>query len=421
MEIDLQLLLIPVIAGAIGYVTNWVAVKMLFYPVHFVGFRIPGLGLLNSYLPKRIRQIPGVAHGGLGWQGIIPSRAAKMGSIAVDKGIAKLGSPSEFYDRLEPDKIAAHIVATSGDDIWELVVTIIEREHPQLWADLPPQMKEEVRKRLDAHLPSIVKEITDDIGDNVDQLLDIKLMVIRRIEEQPHLANRIFLEVGEKEMQFIVNSGFFFGLLLGLPQVPLFAVLEAWWILPLGGIVVGYLTNAIALRVIFEPVRPKKVGPFTIQGLFLRRQPEVAGVYSRIIAEDIVNLENIGKELMHGRRSDRTRKLISDRMRPAIDRTLGIAKPAVRVAFGTREYDAVQEALAVGAIDYTMKPFADEEFNKSQSEAIYTLLEQRMQELPPEDFSEMLRTAIVEDEWMLILLGAVLGFLAGCLQIAFVF
>ena len=75
----------------------------------------------------------------------------------------------------------------------------------------------------------------------------------------------------------------------------------------------------------------------------------------------------------------------------------------------------------MGAIDYTMKPFADKDFNQSQSEAIYTLLEARMQELPPEDFSEMLRTAVVEDEWMLILLGAVLGFLAGCMQIAFVF
>lgn len=39
-----------------------------------------------------------------------------------------------------------------------------------------------------------------------------------------------------------------------------------------------------------------------------------------------------------------------------------------------------------------------------------------MVELPPDDFAEMLRTAIEEDEWMLVLVGAVLGFVAGCLQ-----
>ena len=33
-----------------------------------------------------------------------------MGSIAVDKAIAKLGTPKEFYQQLEPDQIAEHIV-----------------------------------------------------------------------------------------------------------------------------------------------------------------------------------------------------------------------------------------------------------------------------------------------------------------------
>lgn len=421
MDFELKLGLIPLIAGVIGYGTNWVAVKMLFYPVHFVGFRIPGMAVLSGYLPRKIRQIPGIAHGGVGWQGIIPSRAAKMGSISVDKGIAKLGSPSEFYEQLEPDRIAEHIVATSGDEIWELVERILAREHPRLWTDLPPQIKQAVRTRMEAHLPELVKEITTDIGENLDHLLDIKLMVIRRIEENPELANRIFLEVGQKEMDFIVNSGFLFGLLLGLPQIPLFAAFEQWWILPLGGVVVGYLTNAIALRVIFEPVRPRKIGPFTVQGLFLRRQPEVAGVYSEIIAGDIVTLENIGNELMHGRQSDRTKRLISDRLRPAVDRTVGIARPAVRIAVGTSEYDAIRESLALEAVDQTMAPLSDPEFNRSQGEAVRRLLERRMKTMPPEDFSEMLRTAVVEDEWLLIMLGAELGFLAGVLQVALVF
>ena len=33
-------------------------------------------------------------------------------------------------------------------------------------------------------------------------------MVIRRIAAQPELANRIFLEVGRKELKFILNFGF---------------------------------------------------------------------------------------------------------------------------------------------------------------------------------------------------------------------
>src|ERR671935_1343897 len=116
----ISLLTIPLFSAAIGYVTNWTGVWMLFQPVQFAGFRLPGLARLARLVPRRIQQIPGVMVGGVGWQGIIPSRAAKMGSIAVDKGIAKLGSPGEFYDRVDPDKIAEHILASSRPDIRRL-------------------------------------------------------------------------------------------------------------------------------------------------------------------------------------------------------------------------------------------------------------------------------------------------------------
>ena len=87
----LSLITIPLFTGAIGYVTNLSGVWMLFYPVRFAGVRVPGLAPLANVMPRRIQQIPGLGQGGLGWQGIVPSQAAKMGSIAVDKGLSKVG------------------------------------------------------------------------------------------------------------------------------------------------------------------------------------------------------------------------------------------------------------------------------------------------------------------------------------------
>ncbi len=40
-----------------------------------------------------------------------------------------------------------------------------------------------------------------------------------------------------------------------------------------------------------------------------------------------------------------------------------------------------------------------------------------MREMPPEDFAEMLRAAMKEDEWLLYLHGAVLGLAAGFLHL----
>src|SRR5919204_2289068 len=121
----LKLLSIPVFTGVIGYVINWTGVWMLFHPLEFHGFKLPGLAPLARLLPRKLQEIPGIMHGGVGWQGIIPSRASKMASIAVDKGIAKVGSPSDFYRQLEPDVIAEHMIATSRRDIHEVVERIV--------------------------------------------------------------------------------------------------------------------------------------------------------------------------------------------------------------------------------------------------------------------------------------------------------
>ena len=137
----ISMITIPLFSGAIGYVTNWTGVWMLFNPLTFRGLRVPGLAALAQLLPRKLQEVPGVMHGGVGWQGIIPSRAAKMGSIAVDKGIAKLGSPGDFYDRLEPDAIAEHILASSERDIRDVVDRIMRREHPGLWSDMPPRVR----------------------------------------------------------------------------------------------------------------------------------------------------------------------------------------------------------------------------------------------------------------------------------------
>jgi uncharacterized membrane protein YheB (UPF0754 family) len=419
-DVDLiALLTVPVFTGAIGYLTNWSGVWMLFQPVRFAGWRIPGLEPLVRFLPRKLQQIPGVMHGAVGWQGIIPSRAAKMGSIAVDKGIAKLGSPKEFYAQLDPESIAEHVLETARGDMRETVERVMEREHPALWRDLPPRMRERVHERVQEQLPDIVRTLMHEIGENIDHLLDVKLMVIRRMEAHPELANRIFRSVGEKELRFIVNFGFWFGLACGVPVAIVTEVLfHAWWLLPICGVIVGYVTNLLAIVMIFEPAEPRRILGVRWHGLFLRRQDEVSEVYAAIIADDVVTGANIGEELMHGPRSDRTRRLIEDAMRPAVDNATGPLQPAVRVAIGTREYDAIRESVAAEAVDYTITPMQDPEFNRRQSERIRTLVAARMKEMSPHDFTEMLRTVMKEDEWLLYLHGAVLGFGAGLVHLA---
>jgi uncharacterized membrane protein YheB (UPF0754 family) len=412
----LALITVPFVTGVIGYLTNWTGVLMLFYPVHFRGFRARWLQRIARRLPYKLRQIPGVMVGGIGWQGIVPSRAAKMGSLAVDSGIAKLGTPREFFEQLEPDKIAQQIIERVRPDIPEVVHGVMLREQPGLWQRLPAPIQDIVVRRVEEQLPDIVRELTRQIGEHIDQLVDVKLMVIKRFD--PELANCVFLDMGRRELKFIQNFGFAFGFALGIPVAAITHFLPFWWLLPILGIVVGYVTNWVALWMIYEPAQPQRWGPFRVQGLFIRRQPEVAGVYARIVSEEILTVSEFGKELLGGPQSDRTRALIEAAMRPAIDRAVGPARVAVRVAVGAREYDALRDAFAAEPVERVMGPLSDPEFSAQQSQTMGRLIQERLRKLPPEDFAEMLRTATREDEWLLLLHGAVLGLAGGLVHLA---
>ncbi len=418
LELHLQeLITVPLFMGAIGYITNWSAVWMLFNPLEFKGVRVPGMRFFVKLSPRKVQQIPGVMHGGIGWQGIIPSRAAKMGSIAVDKGISKLGNAADFYQQLEPDKIAEHMIASVEQDLRPLVERIMEREHPRLWHDLPVPVREAIHTRVRNQLPDIVRDVTVQIGEHIDQLLDVKLMVIRALERQPELSNRIFQEVGRKELRFMVNFGFVFAFFLGFPVVLITEAIPYWFVLPVMGTFVGWATNLVGIWMIFEPIEPRRILGVRVQGLFLRRQAEAADIYSAIISREVLTLAAIGDELLNGPRSDTTRRMIEDALRPAVDRATGPARTAVRLIMGGRSYDAIRDSVAVEAVDYTLTPLHDPEFNRVQGERIRTLISTRMREMPPADFVEMLRTAMKEDEWLLFLHGAVLGFGAGILHL----
>ncbi|MCW2712320.1 MAG: hypothetical protein JWP24_2514, partial [Marmoricola sp.] len=368
--------------------------------------------------PRKLQEVPGILQGGLGWQGIVPARAAKMGSIAVDKAIAKLGTPKEFYQQLEPDQIAEHIVQVFEPELPAMIEEIMRRESPDLWRDLPPRGRQAVIARVQAQLPGVVRTVTDEIGEHIDQLLDPKIMVINHFQKNPDLVVRIFRDFGQRELNLMVLFGFIFGFGLGVPVAVVDHWFGQWWLLPVLGVVVGWVTNALGMWLIFEPPEERRILGIKVHGLFLRRQDQAAEVYAQIIADDVITLENIGDFLLLGPRGDRTHQMLAQAMRPAIDNAAGPLRGAVRIAVGSRRFDNIREAVALEAVDRTIKPFKDPEFSRRQSEKIYRLIATRTKELPPRDFVEMMRAAIREDEWMLYAHGAVMGFAGGLLHLA---
>ncbi|RMF18013.1 MAG: DUF445 family protein, partial [Gammaproteobacteria bacterium] len=221
--------------------------------------------------------------------------------------------------------------------------------------------------------------------------------------------------------RFIINSGFWLGGLFGVAQMVVWYYWQNWWLLPVCGLIVGWATNWIALNVIFRPLNPVKVGPFTLQGLFLKRQKEVAASFCHIVTHEILTIGNMTEAMLNGPRSQRTRALIKKHIKPLVDDTAGMTKPLTQMAFGPKGFAELKQQVGEMAIELSGNTFNDPVFNHARAERVEAIMRERMEALSPEEFQDLLRPCFQEDEIKLIIIGGVLGFLAGLAQLVFVF
>lgn len=389
---------IPVVAALVGWSTNWVAIKLLFFPVKPLGW--------PPYF---------------GWHGIIPSKAGKMGAITTDTTLTKLGSLTEMFGAMEPDRIAAHLVETINPQIETLADALMQEENPKVWELVPHTARLVIYELVRRRMPDAIREMMHDVGDHIEAMVDLREMVVRQLEAAPHIVNRIFLECGAEEFKFIIRSGLYFGFGFGLVQMGIWILYPAWWILPLFGVIVGYATNWIALRVVFQPLQPRRVGPFTVQGLFLKRQKEVSAIWCRIVTREVLTIHHIIDAMLHGPKQAYTREVIRRHILKVVDESLGITRPVAQLTIGPEAYAHLKESVSEQAMLLTAAAFDDPEFNEERAQVVQGLMQKRMEALSPEEFQYLLRPAFEEEELKLILMGALLGFGAGLVQLYWVF
>lgn len=400
----LPYLLIPCIAALVGWSTNWIAVKLMFYPLNFKGYR-----------PLRI-----------GWQGVIPSKADKMARVVVKQGLSSLASVAEVYSALDREMLVEQFAKEMSSRLDEYIDEVMLKENPVLWEKAPTIIKKRVMKSLEKLLPVMTRDVLEELGQHIEAIFDLELMVERRLSEDKALLCQIFQESGGAEFRFIVKSGLYLGFMFGCIQMVFWALFPQWWVLPLFGVLVGYATNDIALKMIFKPLNPIHVGPVSLQGLFLKRQKAVAEVLCRITTQKIITINHILQEILSGPKRGRVHLLIHKHIGAAVDQIadlgLGIGKPITQAAFGLKGYATLKASASETAIHFLSSDLQDNHMlGQGQAEVINRLLRERMEQLTPEAFQGILRPAFQEDELTLILIGAFLGGTVGALQLLLFF
>lgn len=385
----------PFVAALVGYVTKVLAIRMMFQPLRFIGIR-PWFG----------------------WQGIVPRKAATMASIAVDTLTSKLLSPREVFARLDPAQVTAAIEGPLMEVIEQITTEVGRERVPRLWEAVPEQAKRLLFQHVQTQSRAVVQQIMVEMQTKLDRIFDLKDMAITALSRDKTLLNRIFLEAGHAEFRFIRNTGIPFGFAIGCVQVVTWALTHNPWVMPLFGAFTGYFTDWLALKMVFWPRRPRRIlGLFVWQGLFLKHRKQVAAAYGELIARELLTGKNLLEALLRGPLSDKLYELIGRQLEKFIDEQAGSAKPMVVLAVGSESYREMKAAIAARVIHRLPDTLAHVEKYAEDAMDIRNTLVSKMQELNEEEFEGVLRPVFQQEEWILIMVGAVLGFLVGEAQV----
>ena len=410
--------IIPVTAF-VTWAHVWMALKMVFYPITFWGFHLGPLPI--------------------GWQGIVPRKAGRISGIITDNTLSKLGSLREFLDAMDPEDMARIIGEQVGLDLEYLIDEMMMERNATLWQNLPYSLKRRIYSQAHKQLPDVLRNLVTELTMNVESLVDMRDMVVRQMEGDRRLMVNMFLKVGQKEINFIWHISALIGMMFGVFQMIVWFVVPWHWTIPFWASIWGFLTNWIAIWMVFNPLEPHpvrypqffaltqdrkfpwlkpvipRIGTYNVQGEFMKRQEEVSDVFARVVTEDLITLKSIMTEMMYGGKKDKTRRIVKRHINQIMETPL--VRTSLQLSLGPKEYAKLKTDLIDRSIEITMVPVCDPAFNASRAQKIYQMFRERILELTPREFQNLLRPAFQEDEWILILLGGVTGFIAGTIHL----
>ncbi|HFL2493132.1 TPA: DUF445 domain-containing protein [Clostridioides difficile] len=193
MDNLIRILILAVIGGFIGYVTNVVAIRLIFRPIEPI--KIPILNIeIVGLIPKRRAEI-----------------AANVGEIIQE----------EF---LSMDEILANIITDKDKE--EVVryikarVKIIIHEKVSF---IPSGIKNMIQDYLGEIIESEVKQSIDELSKNIinkaNERIDIQKMVEDKINELDlYELEEIIIRIAKKELKHIEFLGLVLGFLIGIAQ-----------------------------------------------------------------------------------------------------------------------------------------------------------------------------------------------------------
>lgn len=189
----------------------------------------------------------------------------------------------------------------------------------------------------------------------------------------------------------------------------------ALWLLPPIGAFIGWVTNVLAIRMLFHPREPVKIPftPFSLQGVLPRRQAELADSIGRTVARDLLSLPELLQRLDVASVKAQLAVTVGEHVERKLES--GLSK------FVPRGWRASLVAYVKDVVDREADELLDhvvEQFGRQAGEQLDVagLVAEKVKRLRLDQLEELIVSLAGRELRAVIVLGGVLGFLMGIVQ-----
>ena len=191
-----MLYILPFISALIGWVTNFIAVKMLFHPKTEVNL---GLFKLHGIFPKRQKQL-----------------AEKLGKI-VSK---ELFSFSDIKGELLKPENTAEVNNVLESKIDLFLNEKLAKAMPMIAMFINDGVKQKIKATLMEEFGNSLPEVLENYSDKLEKSIDIEKIVYDKVTAfSSDKLEDILFSIMKKEFKFIELLGGVLGFIIGLFQV----------------------------------------------------------------------------------------------------------------------------------------------------------------------------------------------------------
>ena len=188
-----------------------------------------------------------------------------------------------------------------------------------------------------------------------------------------------------------------------------------WILLPLVGALIGYVTNTIAVTMLFRPHRPISILGFRLQGLIPKRQPDLARKIGQVVGTHLVE----GSDLRHALEGVDVRPMAEKVIDKALEKKLAELSsiPMIGAFLTPDKLSGIRDGIVDSLVNH--KELIVEELGHAIEEGfdVSEVVEAKVAAFPTEQLEKIILDVAKRELVAIEIWGAVLGAVIGLMQV----